>query len=409
MKKRALNNISDIKKNGISSSFISILDKGNPQRGIITMGMPYLSLLDVLASTESPPDVLKLGMTFPLPEEDIVRFIKSHKEIKILEELDDEIEKMIKTIAFDNALFDTKIFGKREANDWMGEYTPDKILQMLSEIWSDIFIYEKNNFRQSTLTPRPPQLCPGCGHRSAFHAIKQVLKKNDIKVADIGCHTLGYLPPYNMGDIVMCMGASPAIASGLSLNRENRNIIAFMGDSTFYHAAMPAVVNAIFNKHDFTMIILENGTTAMTGHQDNPSSGRNFNEISDKIPIRKVLEGFGVEHIFEVDTYKQKQLSDMVKEAINIKGFSVVIAKHPCMLKLTRNNRKKPSYRLRSVEINQIDCKLHKDCIEQFACPSFSRNENGKIEVNKDLCIGDGSCRQTCPVSAIQYPSGDSE
>ena len=407
MKKRAMKNIRKITSEGISSSFTITENNFNGQRGIITMGMPYLSLLDVLSNTEKKPDILKLGMTYPLPESDIIEFLKSHKEVKILEELDNEVEKMIKSLAFDNGLFHVKIYGKIDDSDWMGEYTPEKILQILSSLWPEEYTVPQSAQVESGLSPRPPQLCPGCGHRSAFHAIKKALKPEDIKVADIGCHTLGFLPPYNMGDIVMCMGASPAIASGLSLNKGDRNIIAFMGDSTFYHAAMPAVVNALFNNHVFTMILMENGTTAMTGHQNNPSTGKNFDEVIDKIPIRKVLEGFGVEHIFEVDAYKQNELTDIVKKALAIKSFSVVIARHPCMLKKTRENRKKPSFMIKHVEIDQSVCELHNDCIQDFACPSFSIRDDGKIVVNNDLCIGDGSCRQTCPVTAINYPTGE--
>ncbi len=408
MKTRALKNLRAIEDEGISDSFAESVNNNNSKRGIITMGMPYLSLKDVLTQSNWPPDILKLGMTFPLPRQKILHFLKEHEEIKILEELDSEIELMIKALAFDNALSNVKIIGKENVQDWIGEYTPEKITQLLFSCWPDMVKPILSDNREITLSPRPPQLCPGCGHRSAFHAIKKALKADDIKVGDIGCHTLGHLPPYNMGDIVMCMGASPAIASGLSLNKGTRNIIAFMGDSTFFHAAMPSVINAIFNNHNFTMILMENGTTAMTGHQDNPSSGRNFNETVEKIPIRKVLEGFGVEHIFEVDAYKQQELSELVKEAITIEGFSVVIAKHPCMLKLTRQNKNKKSYVLKHVEIDQNICVLHKECIEDFACPSFSIAESGQIVVNQDLCIGDGSCRQTCPVSAINYPSGES-
>ncbi|MBI9098221.1 MAG: 4Fe-4S binding protein [Spirochaetaceae bacterium] len=405
MKTRALTNISSIENDGIADSFATLVNNSNKKQGIITMGMPFLSLLDVLSNIDSPPDILKLGMTYPLPKQKVIDFLKDHEEIKILEELDSEIEQMIKAFAFDDALTGLKIMGKQNIEDWIGEYTPEKITLMLSSIWPEMVKHLIPETRKGTLKPRPPQLCPGCGHRSAFHAIKKALKEEDITVADIGCHTLGHLPPYNMGEVLMCMGASPAIASGLSLNRGSRNIIAFMGDSTFYHAAMPSVVNALFNNHDFTMILMENGTTAMTGHQDNPSSGKNFNEPAEKIPIRKVLEGFGVQHIFEIDTYKQKELTSIVKEAVSLKGFSVIIAKHPCMLKLTRQNRKKKSHSLKHVEINHNLCQMHKDCIEDFACPSFSISDNGQIQVNKDLCIGDGSCRQTCPISAINYPS----
>ena len=157
-------------------------------------------------------------------------------------------------------------------------------------------------------------------------------------MADIGCHTLGFLPPYEVGQLLMCMGASTGIGSGLSLFNSRRKVVVFMGDSTFFHAGLPGLINALFNRHNVTMIIMENGTTAMTGHQEHPASGRNFNAPADKIPIRQVLEGLGVVSIFEVDTYQQDRLTEIVRQAMAVDGFSVVIARHPCMLKFTRES-----------------------------------------------------------------------
>jgi indolepyruvate ferredoxin oxidoreductase alpha subunit len=244
-------------------------------------------------------------------------------------------------------------------------------------------------------------MCPGCGHRSAFYAIKRVLSKTDITVADIGCHTLGYLPPYKMGQLLMCMGASAGIGSGLSLFNDSRKVAVFMGDSTFFHAGLPGIINALFNKHRVTMILMENGTTAMTGHQDHAASGKNFNELTDRIPIRRLLEGMGIKHIFETDTYQQNTLAEMVKAAAAINEFSVVIARHPCMLKFTREQRRKPGYQRKRVNIDQEVCKHIHECAERFACPTFTRKEGGQIDINPDLCIGDGSCIQTCPVKAV--------
>ena len=149
---------------------------------------------------------------------------------------------------------------------------------------------------------------------------------------------------------------------------------------------------------------MENGTTAMTGHQDHPASGRNFNDPTDKIPVRQVLEGLGVKHIYEIDTYAQADLTEMVKQALEDNEFSVVIAKHPCMLKFTREQQKKPGYKRQSVEIDQEKCERIHECVEKFACPTFQRNEDGRVVISKDLCIGDGSCRQTCPATAITLP-----
>jgi indolepyruvate ferredoxin oxidoreductase alpha subunit len=307
-------------------------------------------------------------------------------------------------LAYDNRL-STKIIGKIDIEDWIGEYTPDKVYEVLKKTWSDLLPARKRLRENIIEVPnRPPQMCPGCGHRSAFHAIKKAIKDTDITVADIGCHTLGFLPPYQVGELMMCMGASTAIASGLSLFNDTRKVIAFLGDSTFFHAGLPGIINALFNKHNLTLILMENGTTAMTGHQDHAASGKNFNEPTDIIPLSRTLEGLGVKHIYETDTYQQSKLTEIVKEAVEINEFSVVIAKHPCMLKFIREQRRKPSYKPRKVDIDQQKCQQFYECIEKFACPTFTRTDDQRVKINRDLCIGDGSCLQTCQVQAITPP-----
>jgi indolepyruvate ferredoxin oxidoreductase alpha subunit len=399
MKKNALLKLNEFKKL-TSEKNINKLFNNNSKKGIITMGVPYLSLLDVLEEVEDKPDILKLGVVYPLEEGIIKSFLNSHDEIKILEELDDILETNIKRIAYDNKIY-TKIMGKFDINEFIGEYTPDKVQEIMNNTWPEIF--QSININKKINVPkRPAQMCPGCGHRSAFYAIKKALNSEDITVADIGCHTLGYLPPYEMGEVLLSMGHSISTGSGLSLFNEKRNIVSFLGDSTFFHAAIPGIINAVFNKHNLTLIIMENGTTAMTGHQDHPAVGSNFNEKTKEIPLKKVLEGIGVENIFEVDAYSQNKLFEIIKKTSKIKGLKVVIVKHPCMLKFTREQRKKGTYKNRHVFIDQNICNNSNYCIEDFACPSFQKDDKGNIWVHEDLCIGDGSCIQTCPTSAIK-------
>ena len=146
---------------------------------------------------------------------------------------------------------------------------------------------------------------------------------------------------------------------------------------------------------------MENGTTAMTGHQDHPGTGKNFSGDTVRLGVRAALEGLGVTNIREVDTYKQAELTRMVAEALDEPGFKVVIARHPCMLKFTREARRKPGWAARRVRVDQERCTLNHECVERFACPSFQRDGEGHVMVSPELCIGDGSCRQTCPAGAI--------
>jgi indolepyruvate ferredoxin oxidoreductase alpha subunit len=401
LKKKAIKRLHEFKSWSETSDLNRFIDQNNQKRGVITFGLPFLSLLDVQEHATEKLDILKLATLYPLPEKKIINFLKTHSEVKIVEELDNMIENEIKALAFDHQV-ETSIFGKTDDDDWIGEYTPDKVYHIIRKTWPDLLPKKtKINVDVLPVPSRPPQLCPGCGHRSAFYAIKKALKDTDITVADIGCHTLGFLPPYKMGQLLMCMGASNGIGSGLSLFNTSRDVVVFMGDSTFFHAGLPGVINAIFNKHNITMIMMENGTTAMTGHQDHAASGHNFNGPTEKISVRNVFEGLGVAHIFEVDTYQQKKLTELVKKAVSIKEFSVVIARHPCMLKFMREQRKRPGFQPHRVDIDQNTCERIYECVETFGCPTFTRDEDDRIRINTDLCIGDGSCIKTCPTHAI--------
>ncbi len=402
LKRRALRNLSDTASYGNGAGINRIVDNSNKKRGVITMGLPFLSLMDVLEAARDKPDILKLGMVYPLPDELVADFLAEHEEVLVLEELDPNLEQAVKVLAFDRKI-DVSVKGKMDDEDLIGEYTPGKVAEVLSKNWPGIVPARPSGPSQRPAVPeRPAQMCPGCGHRSAFHAIGKVLAKEDITVADIGCHTLGFLPPYEMGQLLLCMGASTGIGSGMRLFNESRRVVVFMGDSTFFHAGLPGIVNAVFNNHPVTMILMENGTTAMTGHQDHAATGRNFNEVTEKIPVRGVLEGLGVQNIYEVDTYKQAELSELVKKALDHEGFSVVIAKHPCMLKFARKMRKKPGFKTSHVAVDGEKCGRLYQCIAKFACPSFRREKDGSITVNRELCIGDRSCVQTCSLSAIE-------
>ncbi|HAE22206.1 MAG TPA: indolepyruvate ferredoxin oxidoreductase [Spirochaetaceae bacterium] len=404
MKRRALERLERLRLRLPLLGFDRVVDHGNAKRGIITAGLPFASLMDALDSLPegtAKPDLLKLGAVYPFDEKLVLSFLRAHEEVKIVEELDTLLETDIKALAYDAGLR-CSIRGKADIDELMGECTPAKAKRVLEAAWPGLFPAAAPRPPVADLPPpRPAQMCPGCGHRSAFYAIKKALRPQDITVADIGCHTLGHLPPYEMGRVLLSMGHSTATASGLSLCNDSRRVLCFLGDSTFFHAGLPGIVNAVYNAHRVLLIVMENGTTAMTGHQDHPGTGKNFSGDALKLPIRAALEGLGVQNIREVDTYKQKELTAMVVEALDEPGFKVIIARHPCMLKFTREARRKPGWGARRVQIDQGSCDRNHECVERFACPTFQRDEDGRVTVSQDLCIGDGSCRQTCPASAI--------
>ncbi len=401
LKKKAREKLEKTREISENTPFTRVIRSSNGSpRGIITAGLPLASLLEVIQNLDSPPDILRLGLVHPLPEKAIGQFLQEHEEVKILEELDDFIEQGVYRIACRQGLR-CRIYGKENAEDWIGEYTPSKVRDILHHLWPDMVPAGPRT--ETGLTPRAPQMCPGCGHRSAFFAIKQALREDDITVADIGCHTLGFLPPYQVGQVLLCMGASCGIAAGLSLFQKSRRVVAFLGDSTLFHAGIPGIINALFNRHDFTLIVMENGTTAMTGHQAHAGSGANFNGPSEAISIRRLLESLGA-RVSEVDTYSQGKLTQLVKAANEEGGFQVIIARHPCMLAQQRRESRKPGFIRRQVHILQETCNQQHVCVKKFGCPSFFLEPDGMVHVNTDLCIGDGSCLQTCPQKAISPP-----
>ena len=397
MKSRAIEKLLKVQTYSESSKFNKHTGNGS-KRGIITCGLPSLSLNDVLSGITSPPDILTIAMPWPLPIKLILDFCSQHDEILILEELDPFIENEIKAAAYDSGIR-VPILGKSEPADFIGELSPAAVRRFLHSKWPDMGIESGHQVR-SQLSGRPAQMCPGCGHRSAFYAIKKALSATDVTVGDIGCHTLGFMAPYNMGTVLLSMGHSNATASGLSLNQVNGHTVSFIGDSTLFHAGLPGIINAVYNDHDITLIVLENGTTAMTGHQDHAGS--------KTISIKLLLESLGVKFFGEIDTYKQTELTEAVGKALKHKGFSAIIAKHPCMLKFTRERKHKGISPQSEAVIDNRTCRNIRSCIADFACPSFKvDSESGQISVNNELCIGDGSCIQTCPAEAISLKRKD--
>ena len=283
--------------------------RGDINRGIITSGLTYLWVMDVLESAHSRPFVLKLGVTNPLDKEAIYDFLSTHDQILVLEELDDILENQIKALAYDRRLT-PRIMGKTCDEDYMGEFTQDRVFSKLQEAWPDLLSQSSQGVKMDTA-----DLCPECGHRSAFFAIKKALAANDVAVANIGCHTLGYMPPHEIGDVLMPMGASSCIASGLSLENTEQNVMAFIGDSTFFRPGLPDLINSVLGRQNMTLIIMENQTTT-GGH------------AGGVIRIEDLVKALGINHVFSWDTHSQEKLTWLVKTAMATKDRSVVVARH---------------------------------------------------------------------------------
>jgi indolepyruvate ferredoxin oxidoreductase alpha subunit len=249
---------------------------------------------------------------------------------------------------------------------------------------------------------RPPVLCAGCPHRASFYAVKQAMKgKKAVFCGDIGCYTLGNAAPLDMVDTCLCMGAGITIAQGIQNAGNNSINFAFVGDSTFFASGITGIINAVYNQTDMILMVLDNSTTAMTGHQPHPGIGKTMmGEISQKVSIRKILEAIGLSFVKEVDPLDLEKSIDTVKEAAAKKGVRAIIFKSPCVAII-----KNETY----YTVDQNKCIGCKKCIRELGCPALSFRD-GKAVIEKSLCNGCGLCNKVCPkVCMVKSDSRDIE
>ncbi|MEM3396849.1 MAG: indolepyruvate ferredoxin oxidoreductase subunit alpha [Thermoplasmata archaeon] len=371
---------------------------GNGKLGIITSGVAYTYVKEYLEKEKIDCGIFKIGFTNPLPETKILEFMSDKDKIIVCEELEPVLETRVRAIAQMQGLVQ-KIYGKLDGNfpfeyEWNYEVVAKGIGKIMGRQ------YETKKAAASIEIPaRPPVLCAGCPHRATYYAIKKVTKGKAIFSSDIGCYTLGIQPPLEMADLLTCMGASIGNANGLSkVNSEP--VFAFIGDSTFFHAGIPALLNAVHNGHSFIAVIMDNSTTAMTGHQPHPglsvdAAGREAKAVS----IEAVVKGCGVDYVKVVDALDIPKAVDVYKEALNVKGVRVVISRSPCALLLAGEKRRKGE-KIGRYFVSQ-DCKKCHVCITQFACPAFYL-EGDEVKINDGLCLGCGACAFVCPFGAIK-------
>ncbi len=383
---------------------------GKPEIGIITAGHAYAATKAALRILGASANILKLGIIYPLPMKKIIKFIKENKTVKILEELDPFIEEQVKMVLFEEEIADVKIIGKHKEEEYIdlmiSEYTTARLVDMFSKL-----LDKPNPIITSSskidVPKRSPVLCPGCGHRTSFHAAKIVLDKlKGYSMADIGCYSLGYLDPHNQGTLLYSMGSGVPTAAGMKLALPDTPIMSFVGDSTFFHAAMPGIVNAVFNKHRTVLMVMDNGITAMTGHQPNPNTGTKSRgarlppkyKDTKTISIDDTLKAWGVKFIRRVPAYNVPALVEALEEAFAQDEFAVVIQEEPCALMRSKAERKAGNL-ANPYFIDHDICRNIQNCLADFACPAIEK-KGEKPEINTDLCIGCGCCVQTCPLKS---------
>ena len=386
-------------------------DGGDGRIGVIAGGVPYANLvewLDDLGLREQLP-VLKLGVPHPFPVRLVEAFVARFEQVLVLEEPDALIETLIPNR--------TNVLGRLSGHvPNHGELTPERQAEAVAPILRDAgFDVEipsravvEQVIEQTGVQVRPPTLCPGCGHRAAFHAIRKVFKgRKSIYTSDIGCYTLGT----NLDAVDTCldMGAGITLASGFwqayNLDGVHKPVVGTMGDSTFYHAGPAGLLNAVYNRARIVLVILDNDITAMTGMQPTPGTGGTASGLpGTAIPLERVVRGCGVEFVRTVDPYDHEAFTDTLRGAdatCRSGGVAVVIARHPCAL----YSRQQPMVRMVLEREKCNGCFL---CVTHFECPAIlPRNADAKrkkdrwVEIDKSLCIECGTCIPSCPKGAF--------
>ena len=368
-----------MKKRGEDACSFSInrVEYNDRSVGFITSGIPYQYVKEAMPNAS----VLKLGLVHPLPRKLIEEFASNVDQLYIAEELEPVIEEQVKAWGIQKAV------GK-EIFTIQGEYSANMIRERV--------LGQKPELEPAASVPaRPPILCPGCPHRSVF----TVLNKLKIHGAgDIGCYTLGAVAPLSVIDTTICMGASISTLHGMEKARGKeyiKNWVAIIGDSTFMHTGINSLVNMVYNQSSGTVIILDNSTTGMTGHQDHAATGKTLKgEVVPAISIYHLCRSLGIEHVYEVDAFDQEGLTKVIRREVKRDAVSVIITKAPCAL-------------LKGVKFPNVcrpvsdQCKKCGACLKP-GCPALTRKEDGTIAIDETMCNGCGLCMQLCKFHAIE-------
>ena len=340
--------------------------------GVITSSTSYQYTKEVFGDKVS---VLKLGMVYPLPEKLIKDFAQGKDEIYVIEELDPIIENHCKQLGI-------QVHGK-DTFPICGEFSQNLIKKCMGMEEPEYTTID------AQIPGRPPVMCAGCPHRGIFYILH---KKKIMVYGDIGCYTLGNALPLDMVDTCLCMGAGLNIAQGIEKVEPDTTCFAFVGDSTFFASAITGVVNAVYNQANMILIVLDNSTTAMTGHQPHPGTGRTvMGEIVQKINIEQVLRGIGVTDVKTVNPLDLNSSVACVREMADKTGVKAIIFKSPCIA-IT-----KPEF---SLHIDAEKCIGCKKCIRELGCPAIVL-DNGNVCIDDTMCTGCGLCSQVCPTAAI--------
>jgi indolepyruvate ferredoxin oxidoreductase alpha subunit len=386
--------------------------EGEGELGIITSGVSYNYVRESILEMDIQAEVFKLGITHPIPEKKIIEFLRHHKRIVIVEELEPFIETHARRLAQLHEI-SVEIFGKEQGYfSRVGEYSPRIVMEALCRItncnttinWQDIDERAKNI---PDIPPRPPLLCAGCPHRATYYAIRAATRGKAIYPTDIGCYTLSIAPPLETADILFDMGSSITTACGLS-EVTDQDVVATIGDSTFFASGLPGIVDAVYNQHRICLVVLDNRTTAMTGHQPHPGTGiTGMQKHNQALDIEDVCKGLGVKYVKTVYPFESiaglvAEVREMVKWARDNHSPAVLVSKEPCAL-LTAAERRREGIVLPKYYIESETCNACKRCLNRLSCPAMYMDpETEKAVIDETLCNLCGTCVAVCPQGAIK-------
>lgn len=365
------------------------------KKGIATGGFNYTYVTEAMANLGQLRE-LKVSTPHPFPEQLAVEFLTGLEEVLCIEELDPVIERELIYIAGKYHL-PVKILGKLSHHvKNSGENTRDSVLADIAAFMGRQLPEQGENGQAipaPELPVRPPVLCAGCPHRASFYAVKKAMQgRKTIFCGDIGCYTMGNAMPLDMVDTCLCMGAGLGIAQGVGHIEPDTSCFAFVGDSTFFAAAIPGVVNAVYNQAEMTLVVLDNSTTAMTGHQPHPGTGHTMmGEVVAKVNIEAVLQGIGVTAVETVNPLDLAKSIEVVRKMAGMPGVKAIIFKYPCIA-ITKPEGK--------MAVDRDKCVGCRKCIREIGCPGLIIKD-GQVTIDESLCTGCGLCSQICPFEAI--------
>lgn len=367
---------------------------GTSKTGVAAGGISYTYVAEIADKFGLDLRILKIGTPSPFPAKLAEKFLQGLERVIVFEELDPVIEEGLIETAYKNGI-SVEIFGKKSGDTpCAGEFTYETVKRGIEKITGRTLADDEAPPPPPQLPVRNPVLCAGCPHRASFYAVKRAMKgKKAVFTGDIGCYTLGNAKPLEMTDTCLCMGAGITIAQGLHRAEPDTAHIAFVGDSTFFHTGMAGIVNAVYNRTDITVVVLDNYTTAMTGHQPHPGIGKTMmGESHGKIDIYSVVRALGVDFAEKANPFDLETAERVVKDAVQTKGVSVVIFESPCIAIV------KPT---RMSKVDAEKCRACQKCIKEIGCPALFIKDDGKIFIEPSLCTGCGLCEGLCPFGAI--------